>query len=170
MQISLYAIFPLASIKKIALAGNVNGIIPKYFKSFVNKDIEGCIEWYVSSQNLIDSLPELKNGNSILIDWNPAKSTQNSLLLLKEIWGYSYEVWTVFMVRLKDLRRNPEISTKENFELIDNDNAESSYTFWYMTGGYNLGKWGWPGTSSNNSAFLYPDALKYFMKILNNQT
>jgi hypothetical protein len=154
-------------IKKISLAGNINGIIPKYFKTQVNTGIKKEIAWYVSGNDLIKNLKELDNGNAILIDWNPAKETQNSLLLLEKLWGYTYENWSVFLVQLKDLYRDPIKSTKENFRLIGNESAETSFTFWYMTGGYSSGKWGWPGPSSNNSAFLYRDALKYFTQILN---
>lgn len=147
-----------------ALAGSRSGLIVKYLRSTTSKSTTEPYQWHMNVEQALRSLQFDKSPNALVIDANP-NGKQVQLFLLKDIWGYSDHGWTPIMLRM--LLLTEDSIDKGGFEL-GNLSSESVFTFLYLKGTVKNGKfegsWNFPGPSSTNSVFLWPDALDYFTR------
>jgi len=121
--------------------------------------------WHMPEEELLRRCAVEPADHALIVDLNPQGSV--SLYRLKDVWGYSSEVWTPLALRLEPLfvnriERNPK-EFKQEFHDCDFDrDAKIVHEFLYLLKRKDV--WQWGRTGSVNAAVLPPGPFTYFLK------
>jgi hypothetical protein len=156
-------------IKDVRLAGKEGAISIYISKINKQKNIEKPFPWYISVDEVLTNLNATPQNNSLIIDVKPYDKKRVSLYRLEEIWGFLYpEEWSPLLVRLESLFVDWEVKNPEKFKEQFNDQdseKEVIYEFLYIRKDKKTWNWGMVGRI--NGALLWPNALRYFISVLN---
>lgn len=153
-----------------AFFGVRSGMIPQLLREQTSLAVGEPVPvpWHLDIARLLG-----KNGQAFLINLKPNNKDENtsrSLYELLDVWGYSWSGWTPAMLRLRGLvvDGDPPIDDSEDFDVVYRPEHQTIYSFLYMAGsiqdGHLVGKWTAPRASPTNSALLWPDAFRYFVR------
>ncbi len=160
--------------KKIPLAGKKGPFYLHNQERFedVKEDerMRRALEWSMKEAEMLRLLECDSEECAIVIDLKPKVDNNVSLYQLRDVWGYSYKAWTPILLHLETLFVDREANNPAQFKKRFSDEQcerEHIYEFLYLNGGYGSSSWSWGRIGSVNGALLLPDALKYFLSILN---
>lgn len=169
-------------VRNISLAGTNNviyGSLTATNQLQQNRGQNAAIGWHLSESDLLrtatgQDLSEsvLLDKYAIVIDLKPNVANNVSLYAIKDIWGFSYSDYTPIALRIESLfvdhpHQNPN-AFKECFK-DNNCLRDQVHEFLYLQGGYNSGTWQWGQVGSVNGALLWPDALEFFFREIQNR-
>lgn len=171
-------------VRNISLAGTNNviyGALTATNQLQQNRGQNAAIGWHLSESDLLGTATDqylsgsvLPDEYAIVIDLKPGVANNVSLYELKDIWGFSYPDYTPIALRLEPLfvDHEPENSNPDAFKKCFRDNdclRDQVHEFLYLQGGYNSGKWLWGRVGMVNGALLWPDALEFFFREIQNR-
>ena len=130
-------------------------------------------EWRATDERILSLLGvERPVEHRILIDLKPSDRSRVSLYRLRDVWGYSYEGWTPVALRLEGMLVDEDQDNPSTFKQAFKAPLETGdfvFEFLYLNGGTKRGKWTWGPVGRVNGALLWPDALLYFINVINQQ-
>ena len=156
-------------LKQVKLAGY--GPIASYVRQVQSGKAVTPLQWHATEGEILTQLGESECERALIIDLKPNVEGVVSLYHLREIWGFSYELWTPIALRLETLFAEGDVQDPAEFKQKFNDvkcTREQVHEFLYLQGGTQGGTWNWGPVGSVNGALLPPDALKYFLAVLTN--
>ena len=105
----------------------------------------------------------------MVFDLKPG-SPNVSLYRLKDLWGYSYDIYTPIALRLECLFHDKQVGApgevKRKFT-DENFNGTILAEFLYINGGTHRDRWSWGLAGRVNGALLWREAFSYFVSELN---
>jgi hypothetical protein len=153
-----------------------SGAIPRILRLQLqlNQKMTEPIFWHV---DLPAELPALYGPDArLVIDLKPNNSSELALYELLDVWGHSESGWTPAMFRLRGLivdGTKADLSDKQFIPHKD-DFHKNIYSFVYFAGtirqGALIGAWTAPRASPTNSALLWPETLRHFVKCIRTAT
>lgn len=156
----------------IPLAGHQNGLIfsaliaANHWQQHMGQNIP--FGWHLSACDLL-AVDYNPYEYAIVIDLQP-RANNLDFYELKDVWGFSYPDWTPILLRVERLLDNvPPVPHNDDFmwHYTDNNcNRPQVHEFLYLQGGYAGGNWNWPPPSPTNGAMLWPDALAFFLGVI----
>ncbi len=114
---------------------------------------------------------EYPNADAILIDIKPDSKIERLFCEILDVWGFSENGWTPFLMRMKVLRPrgNHALEHMRRFAVPNRDHEEV-YEFLHASGtvrnGKIIGSWGAPRPSPTNAVLLWPGPLNYFARCI----
>jgi hypothetical protein len=154
--------------QEVSLAGK-NGPIALHVNDIPKKEGIKELHWHLTEDEILSRLGKTSHRHALVVDLKPTVENNVSLYQLKEIWGFSYEVWTPIAVRLETIFVDKShLDPKEFKQRFDDKECVRVpvYEFLYLQGGIDGGFWSWGPVGSINGALLWPDALDYFIGVL----
>lgn len=153
-------------LRGTSLFGCNVGIVARYLAEMIGAEAAEPYNWHF---NMAEALSRLElDADAFVIDLKPEQNASRYEIL--EVWGHSDHGWTPAMLKLRALLVDEKTTEypQENFVLPRCENLDGVYTFLYFNGSVKDGKltgtWLPPGRSSTNSALLWPEVLKHFVK------
>lgn len=162
------------------LFGCNEGFIPWLLGRHLPAQQDEPYPWHLSVSDSLNGATEYGidyTGSTLVIDLKPKQSKTNlSLYEVLDVWGYSSSGWTPILLHLSGLfvDADPRTIDRNNFEVADVDRVEPIYEFMYLDGsvrgGKLVGRWNAPPASPTNAALLWPEALAYFFRSIQERT
>ena len=155
-------------VEKVSLAGK-NSPIASLVNELSKKEGTTELRWHVSEGEILRRLNKSVDQHALIVDLKPSVENNVSLYHLKEIWGFSYDVWTPIAIRLETLAVDEYVQDPEKFKQKFNDEKskrEQVHEFLYLQGGTHGGSWSWGPVGTVNGALLWPEPLRYFIEML----
>ncbi len=161
-------------VQEAHIFGCNKGVVPNLLRRRLSKDMSEPLFWHI---DLIADLPTLYGPEArLVIDLKPNSNSELALFELLDVWGHSESEWTPAMFRLRGLIVEGQKSElKEGrFTPHDEDLHKTIYSFVYFAGtikqGSIEGTWTAPRASPTNSALLWPETLRYFVRSIRTVT
>lgn len=168
--------------REISLAGTNNVIYSSLTAANQLQQNQGQnagIGWHLNEIDLLGTAteqylnqPVLANEYAIVIDLKPNVANNVSLYEIKDIWGFSYSDYTPIALRIETLFGDLDHQNPDAFKKCFRDNnclRDQVHEFLYLQGGYDSGKWLWGRVGMVNGALLWPDALEFFFREIQNR-
>ncbi len=158
------------------LFGSKAGWIPKLLAKQLLPSHGEPYAWHVSVR---DALAKTDHPNaSLVIDVKPKNRKQPvlSFFELHDVCGYSQYGWSPALFRLREILRKENLGIVDPKDFLANDSEYKKpvYTFLYFKGTVSNGRldgsWIPPKVSAANSVLLWPEALQYFFKCIQQLT
>jgi len=150
----------------VTLAGTGNGLVYPFVRRYAPAGAE-VFPWGASVKDLLEESGFAPKDHAVVVDARPKEDV--TLYELTDVWGHSYLDWTPIVLRLEELFVGEKPLDPERFKATFTDARcprAPVYQFLHLQGGTVGGDWKWGPMGSTNGALLPPDALAFFLDML----
>lgn len=151
-------------VRKISLGGKSGPV-----SRFVCSPATAKPRWKICESQLL-RLVDGGEKNAVVVDLKPEVRRNVSLYRIRDIWGYSADGWTPILLKLTRLFSDRDTENPQEFkQSFDEREAriETVYEFLYLQGECSDDSWSWGRVGNVNGTLLFPEALDYFLGVLN---
>ncbi len=126
--------------------------------------------WHAPERQFLVAAAARPGDHALIIDLKPRDKQAAHLYWLRNVWGFTYGVWTPLLFQLEELHPTTHphggpAKLKEGFPVPEGP-RDIVHEFLYVNGGHRGGTWKWGMIGHVNGALLYSDALEYFLGAL----
>jgi hypothetical protein len=126
--------------------------------------------WHAPEKQFLVAAAARPGDHALIVDLKPRDKQAVHLYRFRNVWGFSYGVWTPLLFQLEELHpathsKAGPARLKECFPLPEGP-REIVHEFCYVNGGHRGGTWKWGMIGHVNGAVLRSDALEYFLGAL----
>lgn len=150
------------------------GVVARLLEPSLTKDAAEPCYWHV---DVVAQLPTVDGeGARFVIDLKPRNPSELALYELLDVWGHSDSGSTSAMFRLQGLIVEGTKSELSEKTFVSHNDVfhKTIYSFTYFMGtvqaGSLKGPWNGPNPSPTNSALIWPETLRYFLKCIRTVT
>ena len=123
--------------------------------------------WHAPEKQFLVAAAARPGDHALIVDLKPRDKQAAHLYWFRNVWGFSYGVWTPLLFQLEELHpaTHPHAGPakrKEGFPVPEGP-REIVHEFLYVNGGHRGGTWRWGMVGQTSGTLLYSDALEHFL-------